>query len=506
MKFSIKSLGCKINQFDAGALRERLAAGGMTEAAGGEHADISVVFTCTVTKKSDYQCRQEIRRLIKDKPEGGTVVVTGCYAQTAADEIKAIPGVDLVVGNDKKDSLPEIILTSNLFPSPPAGEGRVGGIEIPPPLNPLPQGEGLEAGRGAGGEGECNCHPSGGWGPVRLKGLDSSLRWNDKFYFSAQAIGGRSRAFLKVQEGCESFCSYCIVPYARGKSRSAKAEDVLAQADRLIAQGYHEIVLTGVHLGMYGSDAADCHSRENGNPRSCRGAILLRPAGAMNRAPTKSLSGLVTALLARPGLGRLRLSSIEPMEIDEGLFGLFGHEKLCRHFHVPLQSGEAGVLASMGRGYTPGQYFSLIERIFKKIPDACIGADVIVGYPAEDRASFDETYRQIGDSPLNHLHVFSYSPRQGTKAFGLGDPVHGDEKKERSLRLRELAARKNMEFRQRFIGRKMTVVAEEKEDGFSGLTDNYIRVAFDGKGFSHKAPIPVTIEEVTNDICRGKLA
>ena len=473
MKFSIKSLGCKINQFDAGALRERLAAGGMSEAGSGEAADVSVIFTCTVTKKSDYQCRQEIRRLIKDKPEGGTVVVTGCYAQTAADEIKAIPGVDLVVGNDKKDSLPEILLNA-VHPSPSNG-------------------------RGAGGEGEC--HPSEGWGPVRLKGMDSCLRRNDNFIFSAQAIGGRSRAFLKVQEGCESFCSYCIVPYARGKSRSAKPEDVLEQADRLIAQGYHEIVLTGVHLGSYGSDLADCHSRESGNPASLKS---LGPRFRRGDNKIEKLSGLVEALLELPGLGRLRLSSIEPMEIDDELFELFGHEKLCRHFHIPLQSGEAGVLSSMGRGYTPGQYFSLIDRIYNKVPDSCIGADVIVGYPAEDRESFEETYRRIEESPLNHLHVFSYSPRNGTKAFGLGDPVHGDEKKERSLRLRELAARKNLEFRKSFIDRPMTVVAEAKDNGLSGLTDNYIRVAFEGTGFQSKAPVNVSIEEVNKDICRGK--
>ena len=428
MKFSIKSLGCKINQFDAGALRDRLAEGGLFEAGSGEQADVSVIFTCTVTKKSDYQCRQEIRRLIKDKPEGGTVVVTGCYAQTAADEIKAIPGVDIVVGNDKKDRLPEMLLKAK-------------DVFLPSPSH----------GRGAGGEGD----------------------------FSAQAIGGRSRAFLKVQEGCESFCSYCIVPYARGKSRSAVQKDVLAQADRLIAQGYHEIVLTGVHMGSYGSDLADNKIK---------------------------LSGLVKALLERPGLGRLRLSSIEPMEIDEGLFELFGHEKLCRHFHIPLQSGEAGVLASMGRGYTPGQYFGLADRIYQKVPDACIGADVIVGYPAEDKASFEETYRRIEESPLNHLHVFSYSPRKGTKAYAFGDPVHGDEKKERSLRLRELAGEKNLAFRERFIGHTMTVVAEEKDGGFSGLTDNYIRVAFEGKGFPLKAPVQVSIMEVTNNICRGKLA
>lgn len=415
MKVSIQSLGCKINQFDSGALKERLLSGGAKLAADGEQPDVSVIFTCTVTNKSDYQCRQVIRKAIQNKPEGGRVVVAGCYAQTNPDEIAKIPGVDIVIGNDGKDTLHEIIL------------GSIG------------------------------------------KASDEA--------FSAQALDGRSRAFLKVQEGCESFCSYCIVPYARGRSRSAGMDDIIGHADWLIERGYHEIVLTGVHLGMYGKERGE------------------------------TLSGLVRRILERPGLGRLRLSSIEPMEIDEELMELMGSEKLCRHFHIPLQSGTDTVLESMGRGYSAGQYFGLIEKIAAKVPGACIGADVIVGYPVEDEAAFNETYERIRDSVLNHLHVFSYSPRTGTRAFGFGDPVRGDIKKQRSRALRELAAAKNLEFRKGFLGKALLVVVEEAEhDGTaSGLSDNYIRVSFNADRLRRKSAAMIKINEISEDICKGSV-
>jgi threonylcarbamoyladenosine tRNA methylthiotransferase MtaB len=418
MKVSIQTLGCKINQFDAVMLREKLAAGG-AEVVSGEGADVQVIFTCTVTGKSDYQCRQAIRRAVKAKPEGGLVVVAGCYAETSPEAIKDIDGVDFVIGNSNKDNIVSILSPDTL--------------ETPLSIEPVS-------------------------GAVR-----------------AEAMGGRSRAFLRVQEGCDSACSYCIVPLARGKSRSAPESSVLEQADRLIGQGYHEIVLTGVHLGSYGRDLSG-------------GACL---------------SGLVEKLIERPGLGRLRLSSIEPMEIDDRLIELLASGRLCRHFHVPLQSADDAVLSSMNRGYSVVEYFSVIDRLERAAPGACLGADVIVGYPTEDDASFEETYRRIADSPLNHLHVFSYSPRPGTRANALGDALHGDVKRERSRRLRELAGRKNLEFRKRFKGRDMEVVVEDKDGHISGLTDNYIRVRFEGNNLKPKSKTHVRIGEVMDGYCTG---
>ena len=415
MKFHIKTLGCKINQFDAAALGESLSARGGQAAALPNEADVQVIFTCTVTGKSDYQCRREIRRAVRAKKPGGMVLVAGCYAQVAPDVIKGIGGVDVVVGNDGRGNIPDIVGAQLIAPAIP--------------INPAP----------------ANCFES----------ADSHF---------AQAVGGRSRAFLKVQEGCDSFCSYCIVPYTRGRSRSARPEDVLAKTDELTAGGYYEIVLTGVHLGAYGKDSGDAR-----------------------------LSGLVLKLLERPGLGRLRISSVEPMEIDEALIDLTRHEKLCRHFHVPLQSASDRVLASMGRGYTWEDYLSVVKKIEKAAPGACIGADVIVGYPAEDEDAFEETLRRIDDSPITYLHVFSYSPRKGTRAYAIGDPVPGDAKRERSERLRELGNKKNIDFRFSLVGKTMTVVAEEKDGKFSGLTDNYVRVAFHGKNAAPGRPIDVKI-------------
>lgn len=415
MKFHIKSLGCKINQFDAAALGETLSAKGGEAVALAADADVQVIFTCTVTGKSDYQCRQEIRRAVKAKGDG-VVLVTGCYAQTAPEVIKKIDGVDAVIGNEKQGSIPDII------------GGRFG------------------------------------------------FSTEKTGIFGAQAIGGRSRAFLKAQEGCDSFCSYCIVPYARGRSRSAKLEDVLAKADGLIANGYHEIVLTGVHLGAYGKD--------NGDLR---------------------LSDLVAALLERPGLGRLRLSSIEPMEIDGPLLELVGLQKFCRHLHVPLQNANDNVLASMGRGYTWNDYLKILKRIEKAAPGACIGADVIVGYPNEDADAFEETLRRVDDSPLNYLHVFSYSPRSRTKAYEMGDTVKGGAKRERSERLRELGNKKNLEFRRSLVGKVMEVVVEEKNGAYSGLTDNYVRVGFDAKGIPSGKPVMVKITGTNEKSTRGMI-
>lgn len=420
MKFSVKTLGCKINQFDAGALADALTSGGAVRVADGEVADVYIIQTCTVTGKSDYQCRQAIRRAVKEKPAGAKVVVTGCYAETSPDEIRKIPGVDIVAGNSAREALPGMLLGG-------AGEGAAG---------PLP----------------------------------------------ARAVTGRSRAYLKVQEGCDNGCSYCIVPAARGASRSAGREDVLARAGEIIGRGYHEIVVTGVHLGGYGLDLGG----------------------------GQSLSGLLGDILELDGIGRVRLSSIEPTEFDDRLFGFIGEHAgadglLCRHFHVPLQSASGRVLGSMGRRYSWDEYLTVMGRLDRAAPGSCLGADVIVGYPEEDAAAFEETYERIHGSPLNYLHVFSYSPRPGTRAHAMGDPVPGNVKKERSARLRELAASKWRAFAKGFEGSVAVAVAEEKDGSCTGLTDNYIRVSFDCTSIGPGKPVRLVINKVTDRKCIGEL-
>lgn len=417
MRVSIKSLGCKINQFDAGVLRDRLVGRGATLVGEQDEADVFIIQTCTVTGKSDYHSRQAIRRAIKRKPEGGRVVVTGCYAQTSADEILKIPGVDLVVGNDDRDSVTDL-----LFGDVPAQKT-----------------------------------PS----------------------MSAQTVCGRSRAFLKVQEGCDHSCSYCIVPTARGKGRSAGFEDVVEKARSLIDKGFHEIVITGVHLGAYGRDLAE----------------------------GRGLAELIVDITELEGFGRLRLSSLEPMELNDRLLSVIAagaaDGKICRHLHIPLQSADDRVLESMGRGYTWADYLAVAERIEREIPGALIGADVIVGYPEEDEESFLKTYERIKSSPVNYLHVFSYSPRPGTRAHAMGDPVPGDVKKERSRMLREMAAVKYLRFKEGFMGDTLGVVAEITEKSSSGYTDNYIRVSFDGTDLLSGRPVDVEIASVSGESVLG---
>lgn len=420
MKFSIKTLGCKINQFDAGALSDALVSGGAQRVGDGDTADVYIIQTCTVTGRSADQCRREIRRIVKDRPDGARVVVTGCYAETSADAVKRIPGVDMVVGNTGRDLLPGLLL----------------GVPAGVPDGVLP----------------------------------------------ARSVGGKSRAFIKVQDGCDCGCSYCIVPAARGASRSAEPDDVISRAREVIAQGYHEVVMTGVHLGGYGADL-------------CGG---------------NSLSSLIGDVLSLDGLGRVRLSSIEPMEFDDRLFGLISSHAaadglLCRHFHVPLQSADDRVLSSMGRRYDWGGYLSVMKRLEDAAPGSCFGADVIAGYPEEDDASFELTMKRIQDSPVNYLHVFTYSPRPGTKAYMLGDTVPVAVKKERGDRLREVAASRWLEFRKGQTGSGAVVVAEKSAGMSTGLTDNYIRVEFDGRGAIPGSAVRVTLRSVTDRKCRGEL-
>jgi len=421
LKFSIKTLGCKINQFDAGALSDALVSMGASRASEGEAADLFIIQTCTVTGKSDYQCRQAIRRAVEQKPAGGRVIVTGCYAEVSKAEIMGIPGVDMVVGNSDREMLPGLVM---------------------------------------------GVRPSG---VIR--------------HMNVSTVYGRSRAFLKVQEGCGNSCSYCIVPAARGASRSATMEDVLESAGALTGRGYREIVLTGVHLGGYGAD-------------------LDRGYG---------LAELVHGLVKLEGIGRVRLSSVEPMEFGDGLMELIGaHARddgpLCRHFHVPLQSADDAVLSSMGRVYTWENYLEVVEELAARAPGACIGADVIVGYPSEDDSSFETTFRRIESSPINHLHVFSYSPRPGTRAYQMGDPVPGDVKRLRSARLRELASQKGMSFRRGLEGGTLRVVVEDKDGACSGLTDNYVRVTFDRRDTAPGSLVEVNITGTHAGGCTGVVA
>jgi len=393
MRIAFTTLGCKINQYETDAMRKSTAAEGNAIVPFESEADVYVINTCSVTAKSDYQCRQTIRAAVRRK-EGARIIVTGCYAETRPQEIRSIPGVSLVLGNGEKANIARYV-------SDP-----------------------------------------GYAGVIRASGYHSIVK-------------ERTREVIKIQDGCDSRCSYCIVPQARGASRSVPQDEVVKMFVKAVDSGCPEVVLSGIHIGRYGSDLE----------------------------PRVTLTGLVADLLARRKQTRIRLSSIEPNEITNEVVDLFG-QGMCRHFHIPLQSGDDAILHSMNRNYTATFYRDLVEAIAHKVPGAAIGADVMAGFPGEDESAFLNTFNLIEELPLTHLHVFSYSPRPGTTAALMKGQVSSSTKKLRNELLRDLGIKKNLEFRKRFIGSILNVVLEEAslsdEGEGSGWTDNYIRVAVSG--------------------------
>jgi threonylcarbamoyladenosine tRNA methylthiotransferase MtaB len=421
MRIAFTTLGCKINQYETDAMRKAAAAEGNAIVPFESEADVYVINTCSVTAKSDYQSRQTIRAAIHRK-EGARIIVTGCYAETRPQEIESIPGVSLVLGNGEKANITRYV-------SDP------GNTDI--------------------------THFSGNYDIVRA----------------------RTRGVLKIQDGCDNRCTYCIVPQARGRSRSVPQKEVVKLFVQCVDAGCPEVVLSGIHIGRYGSDL---------DPRT-------------------SLTDLVPDLLARRKHSRIRLSSIEPNEITNEMVDLIG-QGMCRHFHIPLQSGDDAILRSMHRDYTAAHYRKLVETIARKVAGVAIGADVMVGFPGEDESAFFNTFNMIKELPITNLHIFSYSPRPGTLAAVMKGQVPNTIKKQRNEALRQLGLKKNIEFRNRFIGSILNVVLEDSsgydEGEGSGLTDNYIRVSVSGvKKSDFGKEVPVMINEVIkNGVIGRKLA
>jgi len=402
VKIAIATLGCKVNQYESAALGETLARQGHTLVPFSATADCYIINTCTVTARTNYQSRQIIRKAIRKNPDA-IVVVTGCYAQTAPGELAEIPGVSLIAGHGEKDQIPALIghLLKNRL------EVRVGDIAENRRYSSL-----------------------------------AVTRFHD-----------HTRAFLKIQDGCNAWCSYCIVPSARGRSRSLGEDQVLEQLRNLGQAGYREVVLTGIHLGAYGKDLS----------------------------PAVSLDDLLRKVEGERPVERLRLSSIEPTEISADLISLLRQSTLlCPHLHIPLQSGDDAVLSAMGRHYSTAFYKALLVDLVGTIPDLAIGIDVIAGFPGEDEGAFERTVELIEALPVAYLHVFPYSERPGTPAAKMPDQVPPDEKKKRAEILRNLGARKREAFSRRFQGRTLRVLVEERSDRSSGLrkgfSDNYLSV------------------------------
>jgi threonylcarbamoyladenosine tRNA methylthiotransferase MtaB len=397
MRIAFTTLGCKINQFETDALQQDLISRGNTVVPFDTEADVYVINTCSVTAKSDTESRQMIRSAVR-RGKGANVVVTGCYAEMRPDDIRKIPGVGVVIGNRDKTLISDHIMSK-------ASTGKRGSQ------------------------------------PASKSVLN--------------ALQTRTRGFLKIQDGCDNRCSYCIVPLARGGSRSATPEEVLHEFKCLVERGCPEVVLTGVHIGKYGFDLEQ----------------------------SSSLTNILQMLVQSRGRTRIRLSSIEPNEITREMINHLGHG-LCRHLHIPLQSGDDAILASMKRNYNSRFYEDLLEHIARQVPGIALGADIIVGYPGEGDEEFRNTMRIVERSPLTHLHVFSYSPRPGTPAAEMKGQVPEQIKKERSAALRVLGMKKNLLFRKMHEGSKLDVIVEDKYDRdtglLTGLTDNYIRVMIYG--------------------------
>ena len=434
------SFGCKLNQCETAGIRSRfveagfaavsvLDTGSAPTTSGLVVADVHVVNTCSVTGRADAQARQLVRKLIRQQP-GSRVVVTGCYAQRAPEEIARIPGVFLVAGNGEKDRLHELV------------GGMLG-----------------EA--GGSGSSEPRAIP-GSPGILAVRIAVSDLRKAHRsFDLDPIDFGEKTRAFLRVQDGCDAGCTFCIIPRIRGRSSSMDIDQAVAQARAVIAAGYREIVLTGIHLGMYGRDPV-------------RGP---EPAPGF-RGP--SLARLIDAIHEIPGSYRLRLSSIEPQEIDDELIDRMVDGRLVPHLHVPLQSGADRILARMNRTYRADEYDAVLRRLASRVDPMGIGADVIVGFPGETDADFEETYLFIEDRPFTYLHVFPFSPRPGTRAATLPGRPQGPVVDERSARLRALSDQKKVAFARRLVGRTVEVLVEEPgdHDYWDGWSEPYVRVRF----------------------------
>ena len=413
-------------------MRENLSCRSMSETADHLNADLIVVNTCTVTQRTDKQVRQALRRLHRENP-AARLVVTGCYAQRDPEGLAAIEGVRLVVGNVDRERLPEI-LDSQVAES----EGRV------------------------------ICTP-----------LDES---RDYLLPPMARTGGKTRPLVKLQDGCDAQCTYCIVPKVRGKGRSARVEDVLAEIQSLVDKGFQEIVLTGVHLGAYG----------------------LRLKG---HARLKDLLGQIVQI---PRLGRIRLSSIEPMHFDREIVCLVDKNPvIAHHFHIPLQSGSDRILKLMRRPYTAARFSALLKHIQGELPDAGLGTDVLVGFPGETDQDFAETCDLIQDSPLSYLHVFPFSPREGTLAYSLPGRISSQTVKRRLNAILEISRFKNLAFRRRFLGQVLPAItlSNEEELGTSlALTGNYIHARVPGLAEPPNRLINIRIEEVRPEATYASLA
>ena len=425
--YSITTLGCKVNHCESESIIQILKESGWTSVPLGEDAGFCIINTCTVTRKAAMQSRQAVRHAIRSNPRA-RIIVTGCYAQTEPDEIKKIKGVHYIIGHAGKHKIPEIITSTEekdfVFPVT----------------------------------------------------IYNDIINEKTFKQMPVALGERTRPFLKIQDGCNAFCTYCIVPYARGRSRSMPLKNILDNIIRIKKSGYREVVLSGIHLGRYGLDLS----------------------------PQTNLTELIKHINKSRAIERVRLSSIEPLELTEAIIKTVAESDIfCRHFHIPLQSGDDLILKKMRRPYTRSIFRKLLYKIHELIPDAAIGVDTVIGFPGETEKAFENTYNLIEELPATYLHVFPFSSRKGTPASSFPDKVPSKIIKERCKTMRDLGNIKKKEFYKKNIGKKVEVLIEAKRDKATGLlkgmTSNYLPIFLSGNDDLKNTIVDAEIEKINND-------
>jgi len=423
-RFYLENFGCRATQADGAAIERQLAQQGMDRASAASQAEVVILNTCTVTAAADQDVRAAVRRIHRENP-GCRIVVTGCYAQRAPQEIAALPGVSAVVGNSHKQHVAEVAAGTH------AASGFV-------PLSDI------------------NRANSDGLAGTLVGDIFAHTELMAAPVFDADLASERTRPNLKVQDGCDNRCSFCVIPYVRGQSRSLRLEKVLEEVNGLVALGYREVVISGINLGRWGRDLT----------------------------PAVRFEDLVRAILSHTSLQRLRLSSIEPMDWSEELIKLAATSpRIAKHAHVPMQSGSDRVLRLMHRKYRPWHYADRIRRIREAMPDAAIGADVMVGFPGETDGDFDQTRGMIEELPFTYLHVFTYSPRPGTPAATMPSQVPVHVARARNRILRELAAAKKLAFQKSFVGKSIQAITLSVFHGdyTETLTDNYLKLHLAGQ-------------------------
>lgn len=429
-KVAFYTLGCKVNQYETEAMLELFEKEGYEKAETEDYADVYVINTCTVTHMSDRKSRQYIRRMKKKNPDA-IIAVVGCYSQVSPEEILSIDEVNLVMGtNDRKKIVEEV--------------------------------KKIDASR-------------------KVSTVDDIMKVKAFEEIEINKTNGKTRAFMKIQDGCDRYCSYCIIPYARGRVRSRDLESIVKEVENLASNGYKEVVLTGIHVASYGKDIKDSDIK---------------------------LLDVIKQINDIDGIERIRLSSVEPILFtDEFVEAVSTMDKVCPHYHLSLQSGCDETLKRMRRRYTTEEYKAIVDRLRAAVPNVSITTDVIVGFPGETNEEFDKTYEFLKDIELTHMHVFKYSPRKGTPAATMENQVDPSTKHDRSEKLLQLNEENFNKFGQKMLDKEFNVLFEQKvgDNKYEGLTENYVKVIVESDNDISEQILKVKIKDVKNEFLEGIL-